>query len=59
MELCRELDIEDHTKVIFHLKILKECCIIEQDKDKTYSLSSSGEGTLNCLKLVESHLSGA
>ncbi|MCK9420727.1 MAG: response regulator [Nitrospirae bacterium] len=59
MELSRELDIEDHTKVIFHLKILKECGIIEQDKDKTYSLSSSGEGTLNCLKLVESHLSKA
>lgn len=59
MELARELDIEDHTKVIFHLKILKECGIIEQDKDKTYSLTTAGEGTLNCLKIVESHLSGA
>lgn len=59
MELARELDIEDHTKVIFHLKILKECGIIEQEKDKTYALSSTGESTLNCLKLVESHLSRA
>ncbi len=59
MELARELEIEDHTKVIFHLKILKECAIIEQDKDKTYSLSTKGEGTMNCLKIVESHLSEA
>jgi len=59
MELARELDIEDHTKVIFHLKILKECGIIEQDKDKSYSLTAKGEGTLNCLKIVENHLSGA
>jgi len=59
MELARELDIEDHTKVIFHLKILKECGIIEQDKDKSYSLTAKGDGTLNCLKIVESHLSGA
>lgn len=59
MELARELGIEDHTKVVFHMKILKECGILEQDKDKTYSLSSTGEGTLNCLKLVESHLSRA
>ena len=56
MELARELKIEDHTKVIFHLKILKECGIIEQDKDKTYSLSTKGEGTMSCLKIVESHL---
>ena len=59
MELARDLDIEDHTKVIFHLKILKECGIIEQDKDKSYSLTAKGDGTLNCLKIVESHLSGA
>jgi len=59
MELARELDIEDHTKVIFHLKILKECGIIEQEKDKSYSLTTKGEGTLNCLNIVESHLSGA
>jgi len=59
IELARELDIEDHTKVIFHLKILKECGIIEQEKDKSYSLTTKGEGTLNCLNIVESHLSGA
>jgi DNA-binding NtrC family response regulator len=59
MELTRELEIEDHTKVIFHLKILKECGIIEQDKNKTYSLTASGEGTMNCMKIVESHLSEA
>lgn len=59
MELARGLDVEDHTKVIFHLKILKECGIIDQDKDKTYSLTATGERTLHCLKIVESNLSGA
>jgi DNA-binding NtrC family response regulator len=30
MELARELSIEDHTKVIFHLKILREAGILGQ-----------------------------
>jgi len=57
MEVTKELEIEDHTKVVFHLKILKESGIIEQDKDKRYLLTKEGEKTLDCLKILENHLS--
>lgn len=53
MELTRELSIEDHTKVIFHLKMLKEAGIIEQDPDKTYALSESGKKVIGCLKKIK------
>jgi len=58
MELVRELGIEDHTKVIFHLKILKEAGIIEQGTDKTYSLAKEGARALDCLKVLENYLRG-
>ena len=57
MELARELDIEDHTKVIFHLKILRAAGIVEQDKDRTYTLTKEGERTMAGLKILETHLS--
>ena len=57
MELTRALDIEDHTKVIFHLKMLKDSELINQDKRKSYFLTKEGERTLNCLKILEDHLS--
>lgn len=57
MELARELDINDHTKVIFHLKILRESGIIAQEKDKSYSLTREGEKTVGCLKTLENCLS--
>jgi predicted transcriptional regulator len=58
MELTRELGITDHTKVVFHLRILKEAGIIEQNNDKTYSLTKEGQKTLNCLKILKSYLQG-
>lgn len=57
MELVRELEIEDHTKVVFHLRVLKESGIIEQDKDKSYSLTEEGERILSGLKILENYLS--
>ncbi|MEK6742397.1 MAG: response regulator [Nitrospirota bacterium] len=57
MELARELDIEDHTKVIFHLKILRAAGIVEQDKDRSYTLTKEGERTMAGLKILETHLS--
>ncbi len=57
MEITRELDIEDHTKVIFHLKMLKEAGIIEQDKEKAYCLTNEGERTIGLLKVMEDYLS--
>jgi DNA-binding response OmpR family regulator len=56
MELVRELGIEDHTKVIFHLKILKEAGIIEQGTDKSYALAKEGARALDCLKILENYL---
>lgn len=57
MEITRDLGIDDHTKVVFHLRILKEAGIIEQNSDKLYSLTKEGATTLNCLKTLENYLS--
>ena len=42
MEITRELGIDDHTKAVFHMKILREAGIIEQDSEKFYSLTNEG-----------------
>ncbi|MBI5203305.1 MAG: response regulator [Nitrospirae bacterium] len=57
MELVRELDIEDHTKVVFHLKMLRGSGMIAQDKGKLYSLTGEGERMLSCLQILENYLS--
>lgn len=56
MEITRALDIEDHTKVVFHLKMLKESELVDQDKEKTYILTKEGEKTFTCLNIIENHL---
>lgn len=56
MEITRALDIEDHTKVVFHLKILKESGIIKYNTGKAYFLTTKGEKTLGSLKILENHL---
>ena len=56
MELARELSIEDHTKVIFHLKILREAGIVGQDGDKSYVITADGEKTIHCLRILDRHL---
>jgi len=53
MEITRELAFEDHTKVVFHLRILKEAGIVEQDGDKSYTLTREGIKTLDGLKTME------
>ncbi len=57
MKITRALEIEDHTKVVFHLKMLRESELIKQDKEKAYSLTKEGENALDCLKILEDHLS--
>ncbi len=57
MEITRELDIEDHTKVVFHLRMLKEAGIISQGKGKVYLLSQEGLRLFECLKTLERYLS--
>jgi len=56
MEITRELGIDDHTKVIFHLKLLKEATIVHQDKEKSYSLTKEGSKTIDCLRMLENYL---
>ena len=56
MEITRELNIEDHTKVVFHLRMLKEAGIIAQGKGKTYLLSQEGRRLFECLKTLERYL---
>lgn len=56
MELARELSVEDHTKVLFHLKILREARIIQQDSEKSYILTGEGKKTATCLKIIDRHL---
>ena len=57
METARKLNIEDHTKVIFHLKTLKEARIIKQDKKRTYLLTKEGKKVLECLNILDNYLS--
>ncbi len=56
MEIARELDIEDHTKIVFHLRLLKESGIVEQEKDKAYFLTKEGERSFDLLKLLENYI---
>jgi DNA-binding NtrC family response regulator len=56
MELVRELKVSDHTKVLFHLRMLKEARMIEQGADKSYSLAREGTKALECLKVLEKYL---
>jgi len=52
MDICRSLEIEDHTKVNFHLKVLKEASLIQQDERKSYTLSEAGNKVIDCLNTV-------
>ena len=52
MDLTRELGISDHTKVNFHLKVLKKGGLIEQDDHKYYSVSSEGQQVTGCMSKI-------
>jgi DNA-binding response OmpR family regulator len=56
MDLTRDLGIVDHTKVNFHLKVLKENGLIDQDDQKYYSLSAEGEKVAQCMNVVIQNL---
>lgn len=53
MEMVRSLQIEDHTKVVFHARILKEAGVVKQGKDKSYFLTEIGEKITNCINNFE------
>lgn len=56
MEIARELDIEDHTKIVFHMRLLKEAGIVEQDKDKLYFLTKEGSRSFDLLRFLENYI---
>lgn len=58
MEITRKLDIEDHTKMNFHLKVLKDAGLIKQNAHKLYVLTPEGEKVIECLNAVVKGLSG-
>jgi len=55
-EIARELGLNDFSKIAFHLKVLKEVGIIEQDKDKLYSLTKEGRKIVDGLNFLETYL---
>jgi len=56
MDITRKLGIADHTKVNFHLKVLKEANLIEQDSKKLYLIAEEGKKVLDCLNVVMKNL---
>lgn len=52
MEITQRLGIEDHTKVSFHLRILKESGVVSQDSDKAYYLTKTGDEIIQLLKMI-------
>jgi DNA-binding response OmpR family regulator len=57
MDITRKLEVEDHTKVNFHLKVLRDSRFIEQDARKFYVLSKEGRKVLDCMQVVVKNLS--
>lgn len=57
MDLVRLLELEDHTKVNFHLKVLRKAGFIEQTPDKSYTLTDAGHRAAGCLSFISKNLS--
>ena len=58
MDLVRLLEVEDHTKVNFHLKVLREAGFIAHGQDKTYALTAAGRRAAGCLSFISKSLNG-
>lgn len=59
MNLVDDLDLEDHTKLSFHLRKLKSSGIVEQNKEKKYTLTADGKNILELLNQLEEDLSSS
>ena len=49
MDIARQLGIEDHTKMNFHLKLLRNADLVGQDEHKCYVLTQQGVRIIACL----------
>jgi DNA-binding response OmpR family regulator len=57
MEILKEMGMEgDHQKMVFHLRVLKQAGLMEQDEDKSYMLTRDGTKAVECLAMFEKHL---
>lgn len=54
--LTKSLDIRDHTKVLFHLRSLKEAGILTQAEGRAYMLTKTGSDLLDGLKAIKIRL---
>jgi FixJ family two-component response regulator len=52
MEITRALDIEDHTKVNFHLKNLRHSGLVDLNENRGYQLTAQGRQVLDALSLI-------
>ncbi|OGR33096.1 MAG: hypothetical protein A2091_01705, partial [Desulfuromonadales bacterium GWD2_61_12] len=48
MDIARHLGIEDHTKMNFHLKLLRDAGLVGQDERKNYLLTPEGQRVIDC-----------
>lgn len=49
MDIARTLEVDDHTKINFHLKNLREAGLIQQDGRKLYELTAEGRRVIDCM----------
>ncbi len=56
MDLVRALEVQDHTKVNFHLKILREAGFLEQNDNKRYVLTAAGTKAASCLTFISRNM---
>jgi DNA-binding response OmpR family regulator len=59
MDICRKLELTDHTKMNFHLKILKEADFLDQDDNKIYLVTSLGTQVLGCMRVLMKKLANS
>ncbi|WP_130470027.1 response regulator [Candidatus Magnetaquicoccus inordinatus] len=50
-DISQALEIDDHTKTMFHLRTLKEAGLLHQPDDKSYALTPAGSNAFNLLRL--------
>ncbi|ACJ27510.1 Response regulator receiver [Shewanella piezotolerans WP3] len=53
MDLCRLVEIDDHTKFNFHLRQLKKAGLVMQNEKKIYILTNTGQFVLQHYNLSE------
>ncbi len=55
VDITKGVGITDHTKVIFHLKMLKESGIISQYRKKLFYLTDEGEKAVDVLRIMNNY----